>query len=222
MQSWFRLLAIKKSGREQQCLDMMERFWLLPLRRILLNFSMLIHLLKVVLMYRNLAKIFNDRDITIGEGAVLCGHHFEIHRFYDRLVYGRRGDSERGEGIAFCRTKSAKSGEFNYAVITYVFPTISARAVPMLQELCDQYGNYFHHSFSPIFSGPSMIQYNYAISPPSPLCSPFDAESGDQRHLSGTETHSWEQPMCRLWTQESSMGFSFSWSVYMYRMLRDS
>ena len=52
-------------------------------------------------------------------------------------MYGRRGDPsvEEGEGIAMC--KVAQGSRTLYCLITYVYPTLSARAVPQLKEFCE-------------------------------------------------------------------------------------
>ena len=61
--------------------------------------------------------------------------HFDVHRWYDGLIYGRRGDARNGEGIAFCRSKPNSSDtSYVYALITYAFPVVSARAVSLLQS----------------------------------------------------------------------------------------
>jgi hypothetical protein len=82
-------------------------------------------------------RAWDDRDTTVGKGLVFGANHFDVHRWYDRLVYGRRGDAERGEGICLCRTKTT-GDQYVYAVITYVFPTISARAIPILTAFADE------------------------------------------------------------------------------------
>lgn len=58
-------------------------------------------------------------------------------RFHPPLVYGRRGDpsQEEGEGIAVC--KVAQGSRTLFCLITYVYPTLSARAVPQLKEFCE-------------------------------------------------------------------------------------
>jgi hypothetical protein len=48
-------------------------------------------------------KAWDDRDTTVGRGFLLQGHHFDVHRWYETLIYGRRGDTERGEGICLMR-----------------------------------------------------------------------------------------------------------------------
>jgi preprotein translocase subunit Sec63 len=63
--------------------------------------------------------------------------------FHDNLIYGRRGDAETGEGIALCKTVT-QSGKTVFALITYVFPMLSARAVPQLVEFCQEHGTYFN------------------------------------------------------------------------------
>ena len=57
------------------------------------------------------------------------GDHYDVHRFHPPLVYGRRGNSENGEGISLAVGKS-KKGEKVYVLITYILPIISARAIP--------------------------------------------------------------------------------------------
>lgn len=52
-----------------------------------------------------LAKSYDNRDATVGKGFTLCGDHFDVHRFHSELIYGRRGDSETGEGVALCRVR---------------------------------------------------------------------------------------------------------------------
>ena len=46
---------------------------------------------------------WENRDDTVGKGLFLGGKHFEVHRWYETLVYGRRGDVENGEGICLIR-----------------------------------------------------------------------------------------------------------------------
>ena len=52
-------------------------------------------------------------------------------------MYGRRGDPsvEEGEGIAVC--KVVQGCRTLFCLITYVYPTLSARAVPQLKEFCE-------------------------------------------------------------------------------------
>lgn len=64
-----------------------------------------------------------------------------MHRFHPPLVYGRRGGPDEGEGIALCR--AIKEGTPIYAVITYVLPILSARAVPQLVDYMRSFGNLY-------------------------------------------------------------------------------
>lgn len=60
-------------------------------------------------------------------------------RFHPPLIYGRRGDpvQEDGEGVAVCRVAHKTSGRPLFCLITYVYPTLSARAVPQLKDFCE-------------------------------------------------------------------------------------
>ncbi|KAL3673145.1 hypothetical protein V7S43_002440 [Phytophthora oleae] len=82
-------------------------------------------------------KLFSKREDTMASGIVLLGEQYDVHRFHPPLVYGRRGDPslEEGEGIAVC--KVAQGSRFLFCLITYVYPTLSARAVPQLKEFCE-------------------------------------------------------------------------------------
>ena len=81
--------------------------------------------------------VFHDRDTTIAHGFQFLGHHYDCHRFYDHLAYGRRGDAEDGEGIAIYTFERQSTKKPVFALITYGFPTLSAKAVPQLQEFCN-------------------------------------------------------------------------------------
>ena len=48
---------------------------------------------------------YADRDTTVGEGFFINNLHFDVHRFHEPLIYGRRGGPDEGEGIALCRFK---------------------------------------------------------------------------------------------------------------------
>ncbi|CEG35855.1 hypothetical protein PPTG_04609 [Plasmopara halstedii] len=82
-------------------------------------------------------KLFNKREDTIASGVVLLGEQYDVHRFHPPLIYGRRGDPslEEGEGIAIC--KIVQGNRTLFCLITYVYPTLSARAVPQLKEFCE-------------------------------------------------------------------------------------
>ncbi|KAE9027865.1 hypothetical protein PR003_g12639 [Phytophthora rubi] len=82
-------------------------------------------------------KLFDKREDTMASGIVLLNEQYDVHRFHPPLVYGRRGDpsQEEGEGIAVC--KVAQGNRTLFCLITYVYPTLSARAVPQLKEFCE-------------------------------------------------------------------------------------
>ena len=77
---------------------------------------------------------YEDRDTTVGEGFFINNLHFDVHRFHPPLIYGRRGGPDDGEGIALCRFKPrdpSQPGEnYQYLLITYLLPILSAKAVP--------------------------------------------------------------------------------------------
>ncbi|OQR85344.1 hypothetical protein ACHHYP_11922 [Achlya hypogyna] len=83
-------------------------------------------------------RLYDDRDTTMGSGIVLLNEQYDVHRFHPPLIYGRKGDpaKEEGEGIALCKVDKKVP---LYCMITYVFPTLSARAVPQLQAFCTQH-----------------------------------------------------------------------------------
>ncbi|CAI5736198.1 unnamed protein product [Hyaloperonospora brassicae] len=84
-----------------------------------------------------LVKLYHKREDTMASGTVLLNEQYDVHRFHPPLVYGRRGDPsvEEGEGIAVC--KVVQGGRTLFCLITYVYPTLSARAVPQLKEFCE-------------------------------------------------------------------------------------
>jgi len=90
---------------------------------------------------RELLTAFDAHDATISKGLDFGGEHFDVHRFYSHLIYGRRGEAEiqTGEGIAICKTTVAD--KTIYALITYTFPTVSARAVSLLVDFCKKMWN---------------------------------------------------------------------------------
>ena len=48
-------------------------------------------------------KSYADRDATVGQGFLLGGVHFEVHRFHPPLIYGRKNDADKSEGISLAR-----------------------------------------------------------------------------------------------------------------------
>jgi len=84
---------------------------------------------------KKMLNIFKDRDVAIRNGIFIDGFHFDVHRFYDTLIYGRRGDSETGEGVAIVRTKRTSNPEqWFFVLVTYGFPTVSSHAVTYARD----------------------------------------------------------------------------------------
>eukprot|EP00005_Dracoamoeba_jomungandri_P002776 CAMPEP_0174250236 /NCGR_PEP_ID=MMETSP0439-20130205/477_1 /TAXON_ID=0 /ORGANISM="Stereomyxa ramosa, Strain Chinc5" /LENGTH=155 /DNA_ID=CAMNT_0015330255 /DNA_START=1 /DNA_END=468 /DNA_ORIENTATION=+ len=103
---------------------------------------------------RDLMEAFDDEETCFKFGLEFHGEHYDTHRFYpdQDLVYGRRGDAKDGAGICLLRVRKKKrrkkkgndenspaGPEKIYAVITYTFPTLSARAIPLLQKFSRDY-----------------------------------------------------------------------------------
>ncbi|TYZ59042.1 hypothetical protein PybrP1_005265 [[Pythium] brassicae (nom. inval.)] len=86
-------------------------------------------------------KLFDKREATIASGIVLLNEQYDVHRFHPPLIYGRRGDPavEESEGVAVCRVEKKSSKQPLFCLITYAYPTLSARAVPQLKDFCDNY-----------------------------------------------------------------------------------
>jgi hypothetical protein len=93
-------------------------------------------------------KAYDNREITVGEGFSVAGVHFDVHRFHPPLIYGRRGGPEDGEGIALCRVwrndqikPNVKKGDeiYQYLLITYLLPILSAKAVPQMVKFAEQH-----------------------------------------------------------------------------------
>ena len=84
---------------------------------------------------------YEDRDTTVGEGFYINNVHYEVHRFHPPLIYGRRGSPDEGEGIALCKFKPNKAsgqGEtYQFLLITYLLPILSAKAVPQMVKFCE-------------------------------------------------------------------------------------
>ena len=92
-------------------------------------------------MFRFYVNAFEDRDTTVGEGFFINDVHFDVHRYHPPLIYGRRGGPDDGEGIALCRFKpkspSADGETFQFLLITYLLPILSAKAVPQMVKFCE-------------------------------------------------------------------------------------
>jgi hypothetical protein len=91
-------------------------------------------ILTIFSTFRFYVLAYEDRDTTVGEGFHVNNVHYDVHRFHPPLIYGRRGGPEDGEGIALCRFKPKEpspAGEtYQFLLITYLLPILSAKAVP--------------------------------------------------------------------------------------------
>eukprot|EP01102_Stenamoeba_stenopodia_P022378 TRINITY_DN9296_c0_g1_i2.p1 TRINITY_DN9296_c0_g1~~TRINITY_DN9296_c0_g1_i2.p1 ORF type:complete len:140 (+),score=40.71 TRINITY_DN9296_c0_g1_i2:182-601(+) len=83
---------------------------------------------------KKITTIYEDNDKAFEEGISIGEHHFDVHRFQENLVWGRRGDGgPEGEGVAVQKITTA-SGKVLFTLIIFGFPTLSALAVPLLQK----------------------------------------------------------------------------------------
>jgi len=85
---------------------------------------------------KTLLTAYKDRDHTVGAGVVVGGLHYEVHRFHEDLIYGRRGEPGEGAGFCLCRRMQQRTKRLVYFLITYLPPTLSARAIPQLLDFC--------------------------------------------------------------------------------------
>ncbi|KAF6258638.1 hypothetical protein COO60DRAFT_1470892 [Scenedesmus sp. NREL 46B-D3] len=88
-----------------------------------------------------LARLLDDRDSAIRNGMTVDGRRHEVHRFHPPLAYGRTmgGAPEASVGAALCKVERGLTGQPCFGVITYNMPNLSARMVPILQQLCEQH-----------------------------------------------------------------------------------
>ncbi|TMW63954.1 hypothetical protein Poli38472_014659 [Pythium oligandrum] len=84
-------------------------------------------------------KLFDKREDTIASGIVFQNEQFDVHRYHPPLIYGRRGDptTDDSEGISVCRVERKSNKQPIFCLITYTYPTLSARAAPQLKEFCE-------------------------------------------------------------------------------------
>jgi len=86
----------------------------------------------------DLLPIFNDNDTAFENGVDIDSDHYDVHRFYDRYLYGRKGEGGlTGTGFALIRTLR-NNGRYIFALITFGFPTISAKAVTTLAKFANE------------------------------------------------------------------------------------
>ncbi|WIA18377.1 hypothetical protein OEZ85_009839 [Tetradesmus obliquus] len=90
---------------------------------------------------QSLSKVLDDRDSAIKNGMTIDGQRYEVHRFHPPLAYGRTMGCapEASVGAALCMVQQGLSGQPCFGVITYNMPNLSARMVPILQQLCEQH-----------------------------------------------------------------------------------
>ncbi|KAJ3448561.1 hypothetical protein M0812_01042 [Anaeramoeba flamelloides] len=81
---------------------------------------------------------FDSYDVTVGNGFILNGLHYIVYRFYDTLIYGRNGKAGEGPGICLHKFTRTSDNKGLYALITYEYPVLSARAIPILQKFCKE------------------------------------------------------------------------------------
>eukprot|EP01097_Dermamoeba_algensis_P010629 TRINITY_DN792_c0_g1_i2.p1 TRINITY_DN792_c0_g1~~TRINITY_DN792_c0_g1_i2.p1 ORF type:complete len:140 (+),score=23.51 TRINITY_DN792_c0_g1_i2:80-499(+) len=83
--------------------------------------------------------VFNEKEKTLANGIDFLGRHYDIHRYYEGLAYGRTEEtSDKGQGIAIHRTETPTSKKVVYGLVTFDFPIITARAVSQLSEFLPQ------------------------------------------------------------------------------------
>ncbi|KAJ6227737.1 hypothetical protein M0813_09640 [Anaeramoeba flamelloides] len=81
---------------------------------------------------------FDSYDVTVGNGFVLNGSHYIVYRFYDTLIYGRNGKAGEGPGICLHKFTRTSDDKELFALITYEYPVLSSRAIPILQKFCKE------------------------------------------------------------------------------------
>lgn len=85
-----------------------------------------------------LVQVFNNREQAIAKGMTIGKVHFEVHKYYPPLAYGRISHEELAEGISLVKGKS-KKGEVQFLLITYLLPIVSARAIPQQVEFFNEH-----------------------------------------------------------------------------------
>jgi hypothetical protein len=78
--------------------------------------------------------LFDDYNTTVSKGVTLGGLHFQVHRFYEGLIYGRADpNTKKTEGFCFYRTNRDGKTPL-YVFVTYDLPDVSARIVPLMTK----------------------------------------------------------------------------------------
>ncbi|KNC47169.1 uncharacterized protein AMSG_03597 [Thecamonas trahens ATCC 50062] len=85
-----------------------------------------------------LASVFDDRTASVRDGYDIDGMHFDVHRFYDNLVYGRFGYDEASVAFGVVRFPREAYADFIYVAVTFDSPMTTARGLPLLHRFVSQ------------------------------------------------------------------------------------
>eukprot|EP01103_Thecamoeba_quadrilineata_P006375 TRINITY_DN160_c0_g1_i2.p1 TRINITY_DN160_c0_g1~~TRINITY_DN160_c0_g1_i2.p1 ORF type:complete len:134 (-),score=22.65 TRINITY_DN160_c0_g1_i2:94-495(-) len=84
-----------------------------------------------------LTTIFLDNDKAFENGIAINGVRFDVHRFYEDMIYGRTEElAPNGKGVALYKQKT-KSGRVVIVLVEFVFPVLTTKAVPALKKFCN-------------------------------------------------------------------------------------
>jgi len=75
---------------------------------------------------------FQDHDTTIAKGLEFCGERYEVHRWHPPLIYGRRNNPLKSEGIALIKGNPKSLNETIFLATNYHLPSLSSRIVPQM------------------------------------------------------------------------------------------
>ncbi|KAH7831699.1 uncharacterized protein MONOS_549 [Monocercomonoides exilis] len=89
--------------------------------------------LKTILQYHS-----NEMQ-SFSHGVTIDSNVFDVHRWFPEMIYGRFGNALQGEGFCLIKWKNSRDQQL-YALITYPYPILSAKAIPDLQALVKKYG----------------------------------------------------------------------------------
>eukprot|EP01101_Sappina_pedata_P002377 TRINITY_DN12623_c0_g1_i1.p1 TRINITY_DN12623_c0_g1~~TRINITY_DN12623_c0_g1_i1.p1 ORF type:complete len:152 (-),score=66.03 TRINITY_DN12623_c0_g1_i1:118-522(-) len=77
--------------------------------------------------------VFDDYDKAF-ENGVRLDRIYEVHRFYDSLIYGRTTEPSP-DSVGFVLQKVAINGKDFVVAVTYIFPEISPKIVQKLRNV---------------------------------------------------------------------------------------
>ena len=86
----------------------------------------------------HLAGAFADRTETVKNGIMLENVLFDVHRFYDNLIYGRRGHDEHTSGFGIVQFPREAFSDYVYIAVSFEQPMTTARAMPLLHRFAMQ------------------------------------------------------------------------------------